>query len=243
MADFTTFQLKVNTGTQASPTWTAEANQGGAGVELRWSDQSNQGATASASWPAVLRPAAATNIPYLYAFSADTTSLGSQGGGTNVPVAFSNANYNQIQVSWDGVGTFASAPILTAYASTAHAAITRGTPSGDVLAGNTTDTGATQRSYLKANLYGSGATVQVPGAAPTNAPVITDGTTGALTPGSAAWLTNYQGLQGDNDYIQYGSTPTALTAQVLYAILALFTGPNMATGTYLPVVSVKYTYS
>ena len=242
MSDFTTFQFKLNTGTQAAPVWTALANGGTGGAnELRFSDQSNQGATASASWPYMTRPGTTQQVNYQYAFTADTTSLGYLGTSTNTPITWANSNYNDAQWSWDAVGTFASAPIFTAYASSAHAAITRGDNS--LLGGNATDTGATARSYLKGNLYGSGATTQTPAAAPTNAPVVTDGATGSLSPGTGAWLTNYQGLQGDNDYITYGSTPTATTAQVVYMMLTLFTGPNMATGTYTPVISVKYTYA
>lgn len=241
MSDFTTFQFKLNTGTQATPVWTNVPAQGaGTGQELRYSDQSNQGGTASASWPLMIRPPATTQVPYLYVFTADTTSLGSIGSSTSTPTAFNNNNYNELQLSWDNTGTFASAPIVTAYPTTAHGAITRN--DGSLLGGSADTTSGSAFSYLKANMYGSGATTQVPSAAATNIPVVTDGTVGSLSPGSAAWLTHYQDLQGDNDYITYGSTPTATTAQVLYLMLSLFTGPGMNTNVQTPVLSSKYTW-
>ena len=92
MADFTTARFQLNTGTNASPTWTSvPATGAGTGQELRFSDLSTQGSTASASWPAVTRPLAGTaGVDYLYVFTADTTSLGVFGGGTRRPVAYSN---------------------------------------------------------------------------------------------------------------------------------------------------------
>jgi hypothetical protein len=243
MSDFTTLQLQVNTGTNAVPVWTAVPAAGsGTGQELRWSDVSTAGAIASASWPFMTRPGSTAAVPYLYVFSADTTSLGALGTSSNTPAAFTNANYLQARINFDGVGTFASAPILTAYASTAHGAVTRGDNS--MLGGNTTDTGATARSYLKGNMFGRVVTAGAPAAAPTNAPVVTDGATGALTPTAGAnWLTNYQGLQGDNDYLQFPATPAATTADNINIMLALFTGPNMSTGTYANDASIKYTFA
>jgi hypothetical protein len=82
----------------------------------------------------------------------------------------------------------------------------------------------------------------VPSTAPV-APTVTDGTTGSVSPTTAAWLNPWQSLQGDNDYITYGSVPTATTAQVLALDIALFVGPNESTGTATPVISTKYTYA
>jgi hypothetical protein len=141
-----------------------------------------------------------------------------------------------------GVGTFASAPIFTAYPTSAHGTITRGDNS--LLGGNTTDTGGTARSYLKGNLFGRVNSAGAPAAAPTNAPVVTDGTTGSLSPTAGAnWLTNYQSMQGDNDFMTAAATPAAVTADSINMMLTLFTGPNMATGTYTNVVSVRYTFA
>lgn len=248
MADFaatTGLVLQLNTGTQAAPVWTSLNNGGTGGAnELRFSDQATQGATASASWPYTTRPGAtsAATFQYQYAFTADTTSLGYLGTSTNTPIAWANANYNDKRWSWDAVGTFASAPILTMYATNAHGAITRG--DGSPLGGHASDTGATARSYFKANAFGRVTSAGAPAAAPTNAPAVTDGATGALTPTAGAnWLTNYQGPQGDNDWIAFPSTPAATTADSWQVMLMLFCGPNMLTGTYAAIViSCKYTF-
>ena len=65
-----------------------------------------------------------------------------------------------------------------------------------------------------------------------------------MTPTAGAnWATNYQGLQGDNDYLQFPATPAATTADNINIMLALFTGPGMATGTYANDVSAKYTFA
>lgn len=248
MADFaasTGLQFQMNTGSNGAPTWTALSNSGSSGAnELRFSDLSTQGAVASASWPYTTRPGStsAATFQYQYAFTADTTSLGYLGGGTNTPIAWANANYNDKRWSWDAVGTFASAPIITMYPTNAHGSVTRGDNSP--LGGNTTDTGATARSYFKANAWGRVTSAGGPAAAPTNAPVVTDGATGVLTPTAGAnFLTNYQGLQGDNDYIQFPSTPAATTADSWPFLLMLFCGPGMSTGSYSALVlSCRYTF-
>lgn len=245
MADFTTFRFQLNTGTNATPVWTTvTAAGGGTGQELRFSDSSAQGAVASASWPAVTRPTSGTaGIDYLYVFTADTTSLGIFGTTSTTPVAYSNtAQYRFLRLDWDAVGTFASAPIFTAYPTTAHGAITRGDNS--ILGGNTTDTGATQRSYLKGNAFGRVDTGGVPAAAPTNAAVVTDGTSGSVSPTAGAnWLTNFQSLQGDNDWITAPFTPAATTADDWSLIIRLFAGANLTPGVSTPVISCKYTFS
>jgi len=243
LADFSVLKLVANTGTQATPVWSDVPAAGGAtGAELRFSDVSTAGAIASASWPYMTRPGATAAVPYLYVFSADTTSLGVLGTTSTTPAAFTNASYLQARINYDALGTFASAPILTAYPTTAHGAVTRGDNS--LLGGNTTDTGATQRSYLKGNMFGRGVLAGAPAAAPTNAPVVTDGATGAVTPTAGAnWATNYQGLQGDNDYLQFPATPAATTADNINIMLALFTGPGMSTGTVVNDASVKYSYA
>lgn len=243
MADFTTARFQLNTNTNGSPTWTTVPAAGaGTGQELRFSDVSSAGSTASASWPFMTRPAATGGVDYLYVFTADTTSLGSIGSGTSTPTAFSNSNYLEFRFDWDNVGTYASAPIYTAYPTTAHGSISRG--DGSLLGGHATDTGATARSYLKGNMFGRVVSAGAPAAAPTNAPTVTDGTTGSVSPSAGAnWLTNYQGLQGDNDYIAFPSTPAATTADQLNLMIRLFTGPNMSPSTYVNDVSWKYTYT
>ncbi len=239
MADFTVFDLEANVGTQAAPTWTDVL---GAGREVRWSDSSAQANVASASWPFVTRPVAPQGIDYAYAFTADATGEGVLSGAGSAPTAFNNADYNQFRFNWDNVGTFAGAPILTAYPTTGHGTITRG--DGSLLGGHATDTGATARSYLKANAFGRVSSAGAPAAAPTNAPAVTDGATGSLSPAAGAnWLTNYQGLMGDNDFITAPFTPAAVTADQWQAMLRLFTGPNMSPGTLTPVISAKYTFT
>lgn len=243
MADFTTFALQANTGTNGVPVWTSIGAAGsGTGVELRFSDVSTAGATASASWPFMTRPAATGGVDYIYAFSADTTSLGVLGSTSSTPTAFTNASYLQFRWNWDALGTFASAPIYTAYPTTGHGSISRG--DGSVLGGHATDTGGTARSYLKGNAYGRVTSAGAPAAAPSNAPTVTDGATGSLAPTAGAnWLTNYQGLQGDNDWITAPFTPAATTADQWNVMMRLFTGPNMTPGTLTWVVSNKYTYA
>jgi hypothetical protein len=237
MADFTSLLLECNTGTQASPTWT---NVLGANREIRFHDTSAVSLTTpSASWPFVTRPAAPTNVPYAYAFTADAVGIGVL-GNAGAPAAFARANYLQARWNWDATGTFASAPIFTAYPTTAHGAITRG--DGSSLGGHATDTGATARSYLKANVYGQ---VGAPSAQPTNNPAVTDGATGALSPTAGAnWLTNFQGLQGDNDWTAFPSTPAAVTTNVWHVMFDHWIGPNItAPATYTVQMSLKYTYA
>ncbi len=230
MANFTTITLDINTNTNGSPTWTPI---GAASTEVRWSDQSGQTAVASASWPAMVRPVATQIVPYMYAYTADAVGLLALGA------TYALSNYNQCRWNWDNLGTFASAPIWTAYASSAHGSISRG--DGSLLGGHASDTGGTARSYLKCNAYGiSGET---PSGVPSNASVVTDGSTGSLATSTGAWLTNFQGLQGDNDYVVAGATPAATTAGTWPGMLVLYTGPNVTPSTWTPVISVKYTWT
>lgn len=242
MADFTSIKFDCNTGTNGAPTWTDIA--GGSNKEVRFHDTSSAGlATASASWPSVTRPAAVADVPYQYAFTADTTGLGIIDAGSNVPTSFVKANYLHSRWNWDAVGTFASAPIFTAYPTTGHGAITRG--DGTPLGGHTTDTGGTARSYVKANAFGRVVTAGAPAAAPSNNPAATDGSTGAATPSAGAnWLANFQGLQGDNDWIAFPSTPAATTADQWNTMFDYWIGPNItAPATYTIQFTLKYTYS
>lgn len=240
MADFTSLIIAGNTGTLGTPVWTGVL---GSGKEIRWHDTNSAGGNvASASWPFMTRPAATAGVDYTYIYTADAVGLGLLGTTSATPAQWVNTDYHQFRIDWDNLGTFASAPILTAYPSTAHGAISRG--DGSLLGGHATDTGATARSYLKANLFGRVTSAGAPAAAPSNAPVVTDGSTGSVSPSAGAnWLTNYQGLMGDTDYITAAATPAATTADQLEFMLRLFTGPNMSPGTLVPVVSVRYTYT
>lgn len=188
------------------------------------------------------RPGSTGAVSFQYAFTADTTSLGLFGTSSNTPAAFAQdaTHYLSHRWHWDNVGTFASAPIFTAYASTAHAAISRGDNS--LLGGNATDTGSTARSYLKGVMWGRVNSAGAPAANPT-AFTVTDGATGSVSPTAGAnWSAN-QGLQGDNDYLTAAQTPAATTADDYQLMIGLFTGPNMATGTYTFDISSRYTFA
>lgn len=244
-ADFTALSLEMNDGNTATPSYVAI---GGANTEIRWSDSSAQANVASASWPAMIRPAATGLVSFAYAFSADATGQGIYSGATSVPAAFSKDDYLQGRWNWDAVGTFASAPIMTAYDTTGHttpaARAAVPAPADNILSGSTTDTGATARSYMKANLWGRVSASGAPAAGPANAPVVTDGTTGSVSPTAGGnWLTNFQGLMADIDYITFPNTPAATTAGTQHIEVALFTGPNMSPKTYTPVISLKYTWT
>jgi hypothetical protein len=235
--------MQANTGTNASAVWTdIPASGAGTGQELRFLDVSTAGSTASASWPAVTRPTSGTaGVDYLYVFTGDTTSLGLFGTTSSTPVAYSNtAQYLFMRMNWDNTGTFASAPRFTAYPTTGHGSITPGDNS--ILGGNSSDTSST--AYLKGNGFGRVVSAGAPAAAPTNAPVVTDGTAGASTPSAGAnWLTNFQSLQGDTQYIAFPSTPAATTADQWNLIIRLFLGANTTAGVATPVISARYTYS
>lgn len=243
MADFTTFRFQANTGTNGAAVWTSvPASGAGTGQEIRFSDVSTAGAIASASWPFVTRPTSGTaGVDYAYVFTADTTSLGFLGTTSTTPTAFTNASYLQARIDYDAVGTFASAPILTAYPSTAHGAVSRG--DGSLLGGHASDTGATARSYLKGNMFGRVTSAGAPAAAPGSAPVVTDGATGSVSPTAGANWAAWQGLQGDNDFLTFPSTPAATTADQINIMLRLFTGANMSPGTHIPTVAARYTWT
>lgn len=238
MADFTVLKMEANHGTQAAPVWVEVGPT--ANKEVRWSNLATQKNIASAAWPAMIRPAATAIVSYTYAYTADAVGNGfiSNAGAIDCP-AYSKDNYLWARWSWDNTGTFASAPIFTAFPTTAHGAISRG--DGTLLGGHATDTGATARSYLKGNAFGQ---VGAPAVAPTNAPVVTDGTTGAVSPAAGTnWLTNFQGLQGDNDWITAPFTPAAVTAGLWHTHFALFTGPNETPALYVVVMTLKYTWT
>jgi hypothetical protein len=247
LSDFTVLRLRVNTGTQGTPTWTAVPAYGaGTGQELRFSDSSAQAAVASASWPYMTRPGTTQNVPYAYVFTADSTGEGLLSGAGTTPTAFANGDYNQAEWDYDALGTFASAPRFTAYPTNAHGSVSRG--DGSILGGHATDTGGTARSYFKGNMFGRVKSAGAPAAAPGTAPIVTAGTTGAVSPVAGAnWLAagqgDWQGLQGDNDWIVFPATPAATTADQIPVMFALFTGPTQNTGTHTWAISLKYEYA
>lgn len=176
-------------------------------------------------------------------FTADTTGWGVYGGGTSAaaPAQFANTQYRMMRLNYDNVGTYASAPVFSAYPDNTHGTVTRGDAS--LLGGHTSDTGGTARSYLKGQMFGRVDSAGVPAAAPTNAPAVTDGSTGSVGPSAGAnWVTNYQSMQGGNDYITFPSTPAATSADTISLMIRLFMGANLATGTYANVATWSYTY-
>jgi hypothetical protein len=235
--------MEMNTGSQGTPTWSSIM---GAGGEWRFSDAHVAANTASASWPQTTRSASAQQLNFLHAYTADATGdwvAGAQSGGAPP------SNYNQCRWNNSVSGTYASAPVLTAYPTTAHGAISRG--DGSILGGHASDTGATARAYLKGDVFGRAfqTAADTPAAAPTGAfPTITDGSTGSLVgQNSAAWSNNagaWQGLQGGNDYITSAAASwDGTSGKVWYFMLACFMGPNLTPGTLVPVCTLSYSWT
>lgn len=238
MADFTTLIMQANHGTLGVPVWVEVGPT--ANKEVRWSDSATQDGIASAAWPAMIRPAATTIVSYTYAYTADAVGWGFISGQASPCPAYSKDNWLWARWNWDNTGTFASAPIFTAYKTTAHAAF--GAGDGTLLGGHAVDTGS--RSYLKGNAFGRVDSAGAPAAGPINAPAVTDGSVGALSPVAGAnWIVNFQSLQGDNDWILSIFTPAATTADTWSLHFALFTGPNETPATYTVVMTMKYTWT
>ncbi|GAI58951.1 unnamed protein product [marine sediment metagenome] len=124
MADFTLIQMECNDHSTGAANWVAI---GGANTEVRWSDQNDRHDINANVWPAMIRPAATAIVNYTYAYTAVATGKGfySESGGINTPV-WSKDSYLWARWDWDDVGTFASAPIFTAYPTVAHGAVVRG---------------------------------------------------------------------------------------------------------------------
>jgi hypothetical protein len=240
MADFTVMRMEGNQHSTGAPDWIDLA---GANHEVRWSDVATVHDTASAAWPAMIRPAATAIVNYTYAYTADAVGHGfySQAGGVNTP-AWSKDNYLWARWWWDNTGTFASAPIFTAYLTSAHGAIVRDT--GGLLQGKIADTGGAGYSYLKGNAYGRVVSAGAPAAGPAAAALVGDGTAGVASPAAGAnWIANFQSLQGDNDWILAPFTPAATTEDQWNIHFALFTGPNMLPALYQVVMTLKYTWT
>lgn len=242
MADFTTMRMEGNIVSTGAPSW---SDLSGANHEIRWSDSAAQRNIASAVWPAMIRPAATAIVSYTYAFTADATGEGFYGNGGACP-AFSKDNYLWGRWWWDNVGTFAAAPIYSAYLTTGHAAIVRhvGAGADGMLQGSPDTLNVSCFSYLKGNAWGRVTSAGAPGAGPANAPVVTDGTVGTVSPAAGAnWLANFQSLMGDNDYITAPFTPAATVQDQWNIEFALFTGPNMTPALYQVVQTLKYTWT
>ena len=249
MTDFTTFKSQVNTASSTpdtTPTWT-DMLFATASYELRLCGTGAGGASiASASWPTYLKPTSGTAvIPELWNYFGSDAS----GGVKLTAYDGTSAHYMQWRINWDNTGTFASAPIISAWATTALPAASPGTQPGtgdgtSFINGHATDTSST--SYIKANAYGQGVTAggtqQTPAANAAGTLTVTSGTAGAVSPGSAAWLATWQSLQAATQYIQDGAIPAATTSGFYYIVLAFYTGANMTGGTLLPQLAVQYTW-
>ncbi len=239
MADFTVIKLQANHGGIGVPDW---VDIGGANTSIRWAHRNDQKNVAFANWPIMVRPGATSIVSYTYAYTDDGVGDGFLANGGDCP-AFSKDLYLFARWSWDNLGTFGSPPIFTAYPTNAHGGIVR--QDGSLLGGSVdTKPGASAFSYLKGNAWGRVDSAGAPGAGPANAPVVTDGTVGSISPAAGAnWLVNFQSLQGDNDYITAPFTPAATTADTWSLHFALFTGPNETPGVYQVVMTLKYTYT
>lgn len=253
MSDFTTLRLQGNTATSSpygegggSPTWTTMSFNGSSGAnELRFcATGAGSTTTASASWPYVTVPGSVAVVGDVFLYTADTT-------GYNINTYDGTAShYLQFRFDWDNTGTFASAPSFTAYSDTTHAAASPGTQPGaqsgsPIINGHATDTSST--SYLKANAYGYGVDTsgvqQTPTANAGGTLSATVGTAGSVSPGASAWLSSWQSLMSNTQYITDGVIPKATTAGDYYILLVLYTGPNMSTSSaMLPVLTFSYSY-
>jgi hypothetical protein len=176
----------------------------------------------------------------MWSFTADTT-------GTKINTYDgTSAHYMQVRISWDNLGTFASAPIISCWANNTYPAAspgTQGTSDGSaVVNGHATDTSST--SYLKANAYGFGfsGSQQTPAANAAGTLAVTTGSAGAATTSTGAFLATWQSLQAATQWIADGAIPTAVTAGLWYIVLSLWTGPNMTGGTLLPVFGFQYSW-
>lgn len=242
MSDFTTIRPMYNNNTDASPTYAALAFGGTSGAnEIRWCASGAGGAsTASASWPQFSRPASGTTaVPEMWAFASDAS------GVKVATYTGTNANANVLCIDYDNVGTYAAAPTLTAYSSSAHNAPSAGTQPGaeagsPIVNGHSTDTSST--SYLKGNLYGDDQTSNPSAGSVGSTLTVTSGTAGSVSPGAAAWLSTWQSFQGAIQFITHRRTPAATTAGKIFFTLALFTGVNMSTGTITPTVTFTYSF-
>jgi hypothetical protein len=247
MADFTVLTMDANTGTQATPVWTSVL---AANREVRWYEFSTAGGSVTAvGWPATIRPTSGTaQVNFTYAYpNADGSGggLGFLGNTSAVPATYiaNTTNYHFARWNWDAVGSFASAPIFTAYNTTAHTGPTvRNSPSGGLLEGSADTTNVSAFSYLKGNAFGQVALAAIG----TNlaAPTITAGTVGSLGPTAGAnWMAAFQSLMADLDYITAPFTPAPTAANFWSVHFALFMGLNMTPGTLVPVMALKYTFS
>lgn len=249
MADFTTLYLDINAGasvTDASPVWN-HMTPGGANYEIRFcASGAGAGNISSASWPIYAPPVSVGVVPEAWAYLGTDNS----GGLQMKTYDGTSAHYMQFRWNWDALGTFASAPIISAYKDNTYPAASPGTQIGYpgdgscIINGQSADTGST--SYLKANAFGygvdTGGVQQTPSGNAGGTLAATSGTAGAVSPATGAWLSTWQSLQANSQFIQDAVTPKATTAGFWYWVAALYGGPNETGGVLTPVLAFRYTF-
>lgn len=261
MSDFSSIALQLNSGSDVSPIWTGTAIQpGGTGGanEVRFCASGAGSAVPAANWPNYPQPVSVGAVPEAWAINTDNgsvatgykiTTYGAPVGGV-VPYSL------VARWGWTQDGTFASAPKITSYTNSSHVNPSAGTqPPGTnndtVTNGSSGDTGST--SYLKINAYGYGVdgsgNQQTPAAGSLTTPVAaTDGTAGALSPATNAWIaSHWQSAQGGLAYVQGGVTPawtthtgTPTITYYWYFAFLLFAGPGM---TAMSAIQFTLTFS
>jgi len=237
-----------NSGTDGTPVWNAVTFGGSAGQqEIRWCATGAGSATiGSAAWPQYSRPVATGAVPELWYFtSSDNT------GGVKVATYDGNKTFANVAcIDYDAVGTYATAPTLSAWGDNTHVAPVRGTQPGafagsPIINGAVPDTGASSgvaTSFLKGNLYGDDQTANPAAGNAGTTLLVTSGTDGSVSPGAAAWLATWQSLMGAVQFITHRRTPAATTAGKIFFTIALFSGPGMSLGTITPVITFTYSF-
>ncbi len=246
MGNFSVLKFQGNTGTSdASPTFT-DILLNTANYELRMcASGAGAGNIASAAWPPYPQPVSVGVLPECWIYLGSDNS-----GGLKVTTYDgTTAHYKQFLISWDNLGTFAAAPIISAWKDNTYPAASPGTQPGSpgdgsaIVNGHATDTNSF--SYLHANAYGygvdTGGTQQTPSAnAGGTLAANSHSAAGAASPATGAWLATWQDLQAATNYIQDGVTPKATTAGLWYFLIALYTGPGMAGGALVPQLGMQY---
>lgn len=248
MADYTV-TMEYNKGTDASPDWTGTAlsTGGTSGAnELRFCKAGDgAGNVASASWPKFRRLASTGVVDELWAYTTNTSGIKvATYDGTK-------AASRVLRASFDNAGTPVSVMKLSSYADSSLGAATPGTqpsdPSTDgsgIVNGHASDTSST--AYLKGNVYGSGLTAggsqETPSSGAAGSTLaVTSGTNGSVAPSAGAFLSTWQSLQADTQYISGPAIPQATTAFKWYLVLSLWSGPNLCLGSNIaPVLAIQY---
>lgn len=238
LADITTVQMKYNTGSDGTPTWSGTAiafgGTGDGANEFRWQRTGGGGGptTGYASWPNIIKPGSNAAVEEMYAFSANTTGLKIQtydGGRTYARV---------LQFDFSTGGTPASAMQFSAFQDAANTTPTAGSQTANATDGRNIVNGSSDTSntsYFKINAYGTGykqgGSQETPAAGNVGTTLAaTSGTAGSATTGDGAWLATWQSAQGWIQYITAFATAVTNTAFQWYIACALYVGPNMSTG-------------